>query len=114
MQRASAPQHAALQMALADIALQKDWPPRSGKLHGPGVWWQLLVAAYDREKKQERAQFLPAVDGVGFDGGGVDIVRGERRRRNLNSMEIGDILEYVNAWAASNGVQRRKPERRAA
>lgn len=113
MPRATPEQHGALQMALTDIAMQKDWPNGSGKLHGPKYWWQLIVAAYDRMKKLE-CELVPAIDGVGFDGRGFDFVRGERRRRQLNQVEIGEIIEFTNAWAADNGVHRRKQDRKAA
>lgn len=96
-------------MALIDVSMHQDWPPGSGKLQGPSAWWELFVAAYDRLQKRE-AELMPAIDGVGFDGNGFDFVRGPRRRRKLNTAEIGEIIEYVKAWSAERGV----PERRAA
>lgn len=113
LRRASPEQHAALEMALQDIAAQKDWPKGSGKLHGPSWWWQLIIAAFDRLKKVE-CELVPAIDGVGFDGNGMDFVRGERRRRSLNNVEISEIIEYTNAWAAEHGVKRRRPQKEAA
>jgi hypothetical protein len=108
MPRATPAQHAALQMVLIDIALQLKWPPGSkGKLRGPSFWWQLIIAAYDRMKKLE-CELVPAIDGIGFDGRGFDFVRGERRRRQLNNVEIGEIIEYTNAWAVEHGVTRRQ------
>jgi hypothetical protein len=113
MPRATPEQHAALQMLLVDISLAQDWPPGSGKLHGPSVWWELIVAAYDRLQKRE-AELLPAIDGEGFDGNGLDFARGPRRRRRLNIAEIGEIIEYASAWAAERGIPRHRPERKAA
>jgi hypothetical protein len=105
MPRATPGQHAALQMLLEDVALQQDWPVGSGKLHGPAKWWELLAAAYDRTQKNA-VELLPAIDGVGFDGNGLDFVRGPRRRRRLNIAEIGEIIEFIRAWAiAERGLQ---------
>lgn len=96
--------------------MQVSWPPDSGKLIGVSRWWQLIVAAFDRLKKEE-AEVLPAIDGVGFDGNGFDFVRGERRRRQLNDHEISEIIEYARAFGAERGVVFREFEpkdRRAA
>lgn len=107
MPRATAEQHGALQAVLEDIALQKDWPPGSGNFRGPRKWWPLVVAAFDRLKEQE-VEILPAIDGIGFDGNGFDIVRGERLRRNVNNVEVSEIIEYARAWAIDQGVKLRE------
>lgn len=124
LRRASAEQHEALQMALMDIALQLPWPtpailrrfPNSGppRLRGVTWWWQMMIQAFDRAKDAEDFEMAPAVDGLGFDGRGMDFVRGARKRRKVNSVEISEMIEYVNAFAAEHGVQRRKKERKAA
>lgn len=103
MPRATAEQHAVLQGVLEDIALQVPWPPKSGNLIGVPKWWQLVSAAFDR-CKQEECELLPAIDGKGFDGNGMDFVRGERRRRQLNSIEISEVIEFARAWAIDSGV----------
>jgi hypothetical protein len=102
MPRATGPQHAGLQMILEDIARQQVWPIESGHLHGPAKWWQLLIAAYDRTQHQNAGELLPAIDGIGYDGRGLDFVRGPRMRRNLNIAEIGEIKEYIRAWAVGD------------
>lgn len=112
LHRASAEQHAALQAVLEDIALQVQWPPKSGELIGVSRWWQLIVASYDRLNK-ETAELMPAIDGVGFDGNGFDFVRGERRRRRLNSREISEIIEFARSWGANeHGVKFREFEKK--
>lgn len=111
--RASPEQHAALQGVLEDIALQVLW---GGQLRGVPTWWELIVAAYDRLKKDE-AELLPAIDGRGFDGNGMDFVRGARRRRHLNDHEISEIIEFARAWAIDHNVKLRdfsEKKRRAA
>jgi hypothetical protein len=94
-------------MVLIDIAVHQDWPPGSGQLRGPTFWWQLVVAAYDRYKKSE-CEMVPAMDGIGFDGHGFDFVRGERRRRQLNDVEISEIIEFTNAWCSEKSIPRRR------
>ncbi len=116
MRRASQTQHAALQATLEDIARQLPWPPSSSDLHGVPTWWELICAAFDRLQKQEAA-LLPAIDGEGFDGNGFDFVRGPRRRRKVNSVEISDIIEFARAFGVERGVVFREfepKERRAA
>jgi len=113
MSRATPGQHTALHMTLVDVAMQRDWPPRSGQLQGPSAWWELTVAAYDR-LQQRPAVLMPAIDGLGFDGNGLDFVRGPRRRRNLNVAEISEIVEYLRAWAIDQGVTLHVPEEKAA
>ena len=107
LRRASPEQHAALEMSLEDLALQLPWPPANPALHGVTWWWQMIIAAFDRLKGSE-CELAPAIDGIGFDGRGFDFVRGERRRRQLNNVEIGEIIEYTNAFAAEHGVKRRR------
>lgn len=107
MPRATPAQHAALQMVLEDIAKQLRW---ARKRRNPGAWWQLIISAYDRAQKQE-AELVPAIDGVGFDGEGMDFVRGPRRRRQLNIAEIDEITEYARAWAVERGVTLREPKK---
>lgn len=111
-------------MALEDIALQVKWPtpeilkrfPHLGppQLEGVSRWWQRLILAYDRLKHAEDFELTPAVDGIGFDGRGLDVVRGARLRRSLNNAEIGSIIEYINAFAAEHDVKRRRPAKEAA
>jgi hypothetical protein len=103
MPRATPGQHALLQATLEDIARQVPWPPKSDSLIGPKKWWELIIAAYDRTQKHE-CELLPAIDGIGFNGEGMDFVRGARRRRNLNIAEIGEIIEYARAWGVDRGV----------
>lgn len=123
MPLATPEQHSALQMALEDISLQLLWPipevlqrfPHSGppRLHGVSWWWLMIVQAYDREKKAG-GEMAPALDGVGFDGRGMDFVRPGRKRRRLNNVEISEVIEYTNAFAAQNGVERRRRKEKVA
>ena len=120
---ASADQHSALQMVLQDLAVGLMWPtpevlqrfPDSGpaRLRGVRWWWQMCIQAFDRAKEEEESEMAPAIDGQGFDGRGLDFVRGARLRRSLNSVEVSEIIEYINAFAAGHGVPRRREKRAA-
>lgn len=124
LRRATPEQHGALQMSLEDIATQLLWPipevlarfPWSGppQLHGVQWWWEMIIVAFDRLTQAEQGEMVPAIDGQGFDGRGVDFVRGARLRRQLNDREISELIEYANAFAADNGVRRRNKNREAA
>lgn len=110
-------------MALIDISGQLAWPTpevaaklgivAQPQLRGITWWWQMIVAAFDREKQQE-SELAPAIDGLGFDGRGFDFVRGERLRRQLNDHEISEIIEYTNAFAAGHGVKRTNEQKKRA
>lgn len=111
LRRASGPQHGALNAVLEDISTQLQWPPGSGKLRGPKKWWPLIVAAYDRLKGFE-TEIVLAIDGIGFDGSGLDFVRDERLRRAVESVEISEIIEFTRAWAIDRGVKLREFEKK--
>lgn len=93
--------------------MQLPWPPNSARLIGVTKWWELIIAAFDRLQRHE-CEVLPAIDDIGFDGNGVDFVRGPRRRRNLNNVEISDIIEYARAFGVSKDVKFREFEKAAA
>lgn len=124
MPLATPEQHGALQMALEDISLQLLWPipevlerfPQSGppRLHGVSWWWLMIIQAFDRMKHAEESEMAPAIDGLGFDGRGMDFLRPGRKRRRLNNVEMSEIIEYTNAFAAQNGVERRRRKEKVA
>lgn len=123
---APAEKHAPLHGVLEDLALQLVWPTPEiaplfphikPELHGPDWWWQKIVLAFDRLKGEE-FELSPAIDGRGFDGNGLDLVRGARLRRSINSVEVSEMIEYARAFAIEHGVKLRefesKKSRRAA
>ena len=67
----------------------------------------MIIPAFDRLKKQE-VEMVPAIDGIGAGGNGFDFVRGARRRRKVNSVEISEIIEYARSWAIDQGVKLRE------
>jgi|ERR1035437_2769972 hypothetical protein len=83
-----------LHALIGEIASQKDW---AGAKRDAEIWKRLLVAAWCRTRG-ESVEILPALDGHG-----VDIV--PARTSKLTKGECADLIEYVQAWAADNGVR---------
>lgn len=83
-----------LHALIGEIAAQKDW---AGAKRDAEIWKRLLVAAWCRTRG-ESVEIMPALDGHG-----VDIV--PARTSKLTKSECADLIEYVQAWAAQNGVR---------
>lgn len=88
------PQNAKLHATLSDIAAQKEW---AGQKWCVEDWKRLLCAAWMRANGSS-ASVIPAIDGHGF-----DVLY--RHTSQLTKAEMSDLIEYVNAWAATNGVR---------
>ena len=84
-------QNAALHALLGEIADRCEWAGRKWDIE---TWKRLLVGAWTRANK-EPVMLLPALDGHG-----VEMVF--RRTGTLSRAECGELLEFVNAWAAEN------------
>ncbi len=84
-------QNAALHALLGEIADRCEWAGRKWDIE---TWKRLLVGAWTRANK-EPVMLLPALDGHG-----VEMVF--RRTSTLSRAECGELLEFVNAWAAEN------------
>ncbi len=87
-------QNAKLHACLADIAAQCEWAGRKWDVE---VWKRLLTGAWVRAKGQQ-AVMLPALDGAG-----VEVIY--HRTSKLTTSEAADLIEYVLAWGAEQGVQ---------
>ena len=83
-----------LHALLGHISKTQDW---AGKKRDIETWKRLLVAAWCRAKN-EHVEILPAIDGHG-----VDIVF--RKTSRLTIAECADLIEFIFAWAAMNGLQ---------
>jgi len=90
----SSSQNAKLHAMLTEIAGQKEW---AGMQRDVDTWKRLMVAAWCRARG-ENVELLPALDGHG-----VDIVF--RRTSELTKAEMAELIEFVQAWAAEQGVQ---------
>lgn len=91
--------NALLHAALGDVAAQVPW---GGRKWDKDVWKRLMVASWCRARG-ELVTLLPALDGHG-----VDVVF--RHTSTLTKSECSDLVEYVIAWGAANGVKFTAPE----
>lgn len=82
-------QNALLWPLLTDIARQKQ---HAGQSLSPDEWKALFMHACGRELR-----FLPALDGKGFVPFGM-------RSSKLTKSEFSELLEFILAWGAENGV----------
>lgn len=82
-----------LHALIGEIAKQVEW---AGAKREPEVWKRLLTAAWCREQGLS-VEVLPALDGHG-----VDIV--PVRTSKLTRGECADLITYVQAWAATKGI----------
>ena len=82
-----------LHALIGEISRQKEW---AGAKRDIECWKRLLTAAWCRTRG-ESVEILPALDGHG-----VDIV--PARTSKLTKAECADLIGYVQAWAADNGV----------
>ena len=93
-EKRSLPQNAKLHATLTEIARTREW---AGQKWDVEDWKRLMTAAWMRANKQQ-AHIIPALDGQGF-----DVLY--RHTSQLSKAECSDLLEYVLAWAAQNGVE---------
>jgi len=82
-----------LHAIIGEVADKIEW---AGKKRDAETWKRLLVAAWSRIHG-ESVEVLPALDGHG-----VDIV--PARTSKLTKKECADLIEYIYAWGAENGI----------
>lgn len=83
-----------LHALITQISRTQEW---AGKKHDVETWKRLLVAAWCRVHGSA-VEILPALDGHG-----VDIV--PVRTSKLSKKECADLIEYIYAWGAENGIE---------
>lgn len=86
-------QNALLHALLTDISKQVEW---AGKKRDVDTWKRLLTAAWCRANN-EQVELLPAIDGHG-----VDIVF--RKTSHMTVAELTDLIEFIHAWCAEQGI----------
>lgn len=91
--------NAKLHACLSDISKQIKW---AGQNRDIDTWKRLLTAGWLRARG-ESVEILPAIDGHG-----VDVVF--RRTSHLTVKECAELIEYVQAWGAEQGVRFSAPE----
>lgn len=84
---------------LTDISTQKE---HAGRKFTPDQWKVLFMAACGRE-----VQFLPSLDGSTFIPWG-------QSSRDLSKEEMTNLIEFMFAWGAENGVQFHEPKQEQA
>lgn len=82
-------QNSKLWACLTDIAQQQE---HCGRRYSADQWKILFLHACGRE-----VQFIPALDGAGFIPWG-------QSSSDLSKGEMSELLEFVMAWGAQNGV----------
>lgn len=85
----SLPQNDKLWAMLSEIALQKT---HCGRKYTPDQWKVLFMHACGRE-----VQFIPSLDNSTFIPWG-------NRSSDLSKDEMSNLIEFITAWAAENGV----------
>lgn len=83
------PQNDRMWAMLTDIAEQKQ---HNGRKYAPDIWKALFMNALGRE-----VQFIPTLDGTTFLPLGY-------RSSELSKGEMSDLIEFMLAWGAENGV----------
>lgn len=93
------PQNDRMWAMLTDVAQQAT---HNGRRYTPDQWKVLFMHACGRE-----VQFLPSLDGSTFIPWG-------QSSSDLSKQEMTDLIEFIFAWGAENGVMFRDTEARAA
>lgn len=84
------PQNDRMWAMLTDIAAQKE---HGGRKYTPDQWKIIFLAAIGRE-----VQFIPSLDGKTFLPWG-------QSSSDLSKKEMTDLIEFIMAWGAENGVE---------
>lgn len=90
----SSEQNSKFHALLQEIAEQKQW---AGQWLDAETWKRLLVAAFERAHGGAPT-VLPSLD-----GNGIDVIY--RRTHRMSKQEMSELIEYVQSWAADNGIQ---------
>ena len=92
------PQNDRFWAMLTDVSRQKE---HCGRKYPPEDWKVLFMSALGREM-----QFVPSLDGKGF-------VPLGHSSSALSVSEMGDLMEFMAAWGAENGIVWSDPKDRA-
>lgn len=87
--RRSLPQNDRLHAMLRDISEQAE---HFGRKYPLETWKALMLHAFGRE-----AQFVPSLDGA-------DVVPIGQHSSDLSKAEMAELMEFIAAWCAQNGV----------
>lgn len=93
------PQNSLMWAMLSEIALQKT---HHGRRYTPDQWKAIFMHAIGRE-----VQFIPSL-------GGDTFIPWGNRSSDLSKEEMSNLIEFIKAWAAENGVVFKNEEAAAA
>jgi hypothetical protein len=91
----SVPQNDRMWAMLTDVARQRE---HCGRKFTPDQWKVIFMHAIGKE-----VEFLPALDGRDFIPTGF-------HSSDLAKAEMSDLLEFIAAWGAENGIEFNEPE----
>lgn len=96
-------ENALLHVLISELAGKLEW---AGKKRDTETWKRLLVAAWMRSEGKP-VEILPALDGHG-----VELI--PVRTSKLGKRACADLIEFIYAWGAENGVRWDAYERKTA
>ncbi len=96
--RRSLDQNSRFWAMLTDVSRQKE---HCGRKYAPEQWKVLFLSALGREM-----QFAPSLDGTGF-------VPLGQSSSSLSVAEMSDLMEFMSAWGAENGIEWSEPQKGA-
>ncbi len=94
----SLPQNDLMWSMLTEVAAQAE---HFGRKYTPDIWKLLFMDGLGRETK-----FVPAL-------GGTTVVPIGQSSSDLSRQEMGELIDFIDAWAAQNGVIFHGPHERA-
>lgn len=96
----SLPQNSLLHVICADVAKQKDW---AGKKRDTEAWKRLFAENWCRDIGMSPGEVVPSLDGES-----VVILNISTRR--LKKAQMADLITWIYAWCAHEGIKLQAPE----
>lgn len=90
-------QHAAVTAVYEDLALQVDYPPRSGQMWDSWAWHQIVIGLFAEEQGWELPKFVPTPKGAP-----IPLYRQKQSR--LTKRQGSELIEFAKAYAANRGA----------
>ena len=94
----SLPQNDRFWAMLTDISQQRE---HYGRKYKPDVWKAIMMQAWGKE----HPQYVPGIDEN-------DVVVLGYSSSDLSKEEMSDLMEFMSAWCAENGITLHEPEDR--
>lgn len=91
-------QNTELHGACSQLSKSQEWPPGSGVKRSVKFWKRMLVTSWQRAHGREAAA-VPALDGIGEDGCGVDFIHTDK----FPVQEMDGLIAFADNWMAVHG-----------